>query len=170
MFEQLPSRAPSIQSNATRRPPSEVIDETAYDNQLINHDDSQLHGPNRKTGGESTQRWWEMSLVLKNTGSVARDHLASERTFLAWMRTSVSLAMAGVGELRVRLTVARSISILDRHLRPAFFSQPSLSYSDSPNPLVLHFNSPQMPPLTLHLPTRTLNVVYSRPSMPTIPP
>lgn len=39
-----------------------------------------------------------LSLELKNTGSVARDHLASERTFLAWMRTSISLAMAGVGK------------------------------------------------------------------------
>lgn len=170
MFEQLPSRAPSVHSNATRRPASEAIDVTPFDDHPVDHGDLQLHAPDHKTTGESTPRWWEMSLVLKNTGSVARDHLASERTFLAWMRTSVSLAMAGVGELRVGLTVARSISILDRHLRPAFFSQPSLSYSDSPNPLVLHFNSPQMPPLTLHLPTRTLNVVYSRPSMPTIPP
>ena len=65
-------------------------------------------------------RWWEMSLVLKNTGSVARDHLASERTFLAWMRTSVSLAMAGVGELRVGLTIARDISILNRYLTTRF--------------------------------------------------
>ncbi|KAG7571294.1 hypothetical protein FFLO_00806 [Filobasidium floriforme] len=96
MFEQLPSRAPSIQSNATRRPPSEAIDDTPFDDHPVDHGDLQLHAPDRKMAGESTQRWWEMSLVLKNTGSVARDHLASERTFLAWMRTSVSLAMAGV--------------------------------------------------------------------------
>ncbi|KAG0675003.1 hypothetical protein C6P40_001960 [Pichia californica] len=37
------------------------------------------------------------SLLLENTGSVARDHLASERTFLAWLRTSLSLASVGVG-------------------------------------------------------------------------
>ncbi|KAI0299596.1 hypothetical protein BC826DRAFT_896186, partial [Russula brevipes] len=36
------------------------------------------------------------SLTLKNTGSVARDHLASERTFLAYVRTSLSFASAGV--------------------------------------------------------------------------
>lgn len=38
------------------------------------------------------------SLVLKNSGSVARDHLASERTFLAYVRTSMGLASMGVGE------------------------------------------------------------------------
>lgn len=36
------------------------------------------------------------SLLLENKGTVARDHLASERTFLAWLRTSLSLASAGV--------------------------------------------------------------------------
>jgi hypothetical protein len=48
---------------------------------------------------EEQLKWWEASLLLKNTGSVARDHLASERTFLAWVRTSLSMAMAGVGKL-----------------------------------------------------------------------
>ncbi|KAH9953986.1 hypothetical protein BC827DRAFT_1144922 [Russula dissimulans] len=37
-----------------------------------------------------------LSLTLKNTGSVARDHLSSERTFLAYVRTSLSFASAGV--------------------------------------------------------------------------
>ncbi|KAG5639862.1 hypothetical protein DXG03_002776, partial [Asterophora parasitica] len=36
------------------------------------------------------------SLVLENSGSVARDHLASERTFLAYVRTSLLLATTGV--------------------------------------------------------------------------
>ena len=36
------------------------------------------------------------ALVLQNTGSVARDHLASERTFLSYVRTSLGLASAGV--------------------------------------------------------------------------
>lgn len=39
-----------------------------------------------------------ISLTLQNSGSVARDHLASERTFLAYMRTSLAIASSGVGE------------------------------------------------------------------------
>ncbi|KAF8915152.1 hypothetical protein CPB85DRAFT_1181040, partial [Mucidula mucida] len=35
-------------------------------------------------------------LTLENNGSVARDHLASERTFLAYIRTSLVLASTGV--------------------------------------------------------------------------
>ncbi|KAF8158245.1 hypothetical protein B0H34DRAFT_674696 [Crassisporium funariophilum] len=37
-----------------------------------------------------------VSLRLQNSGSVARDHLASERTFLAYMRTSLAIASSGV--------------------------------------------------------------------------
>jgi hypothetical protein len=42
-----------------------------------------------------------ISLTLQNVGSVARDHLASERTFLAYMRTSLALTSAGVGMFQV---------------------------------------------------------------------
>ncbi|CCG82993.1 Putative uncharacterized protein [Taphrina deformans PYCC 5710] len=39
-----------------------------------------------------------LSVKLDNSkGSVARDHLANERTYLAWLRTSLSVASAGVG-------------------------------------------------------------------------
>jgi len=31
-----------------------------------------------------------------NTGGVARDHLANERTYLAWLRTGISVAALGV--------------------------------------------------------------------------
>lgn len=41
----------------------------------------------------------DISLRLENSGSVARDHLASERTFLAYMRTSLAITSSGVGEL-----------------------------------------------------------------------
>ncbi|PYH79165.1 hypothetical protein BO82DRAFT_356765 [Aspergillus uvarum CBS 121591] len=36
------------------------------------------------------------SLELENKGSVARDHLALERTFLAWLRTSLAFASIGI--------------------------------------------------------------------------
>ena len=38
-----------------------------------------------------------LALYLENSGSVARDHLALERTFLAYMRTSLLLTSTGVG-------------------------------------------------------------------------
>ena len=34
--------------------------------------------------------------VYKNTGSTARDHLASERTFLAWIRTGLGFIALGI--------------------------------------------------------------------------
>ncbi|TRM57509.1 hypothetical protein BD626DRAFT_439539 [Schizophyllum amplum] len=39
---------------------------------------------------------YDPSLVLENSGSVARDHLANERTFLAYTRTSLVIASTGV--------------------------------------------------------------------------
>ncbi|KAI9802635.1 MAG: hypothetical protein M1825_002657 [Sarcosagium campestre] len=46
--------------------------------------------------------WWKQfvdkygSVELENKGSVARDHLALERTFLAWLRTSLAFASIGI--------------------------------------------------------------------------
>ncbi|KAI8367768.1 hypothetical protein BD560DRAFT_331210 [Blakeslea trispora] len=40
---------------------------------------------------------WPTSLYLENKASVARDHLANERTFLAWIRTSLSIISVGIG-------------------------------------------------------------------------
>ncbi|KAI5465876.1 hypothetical protein BGZ63DRAFT_116517 [Mariannaea sp. PMI_226] len=51
---------------------------------------------------EATPPWWQtqiskfQSIELENKGSVARDHLAIERTFLAWLRTSLAFASIGI--------------------------------------------------------------------------
>lgn len=39
-------------------------------------------------------------VVLDNVGSTARDHLANERTFLAWVRTALSILGVGIGLLK----------------------------------------------------------------------
>jgi uncharacterized membrane protein YidH (DUF202 family) len=38
--------------------------------------------------------------VIPNVGSTARDHLANERTYLAWIRTSLALIGASIGLLK----------------------------------------------------------------------
>jgi uncharacterized membrane protein YidH (DUF202 family) len=51
---------------------------------------------------EQTTPWFKKfaekygSVSLENKGSVARDHLALERTFLAWLRTSLAFASIGI--------------------------------------------------------------------------
>lgn len=40
-----------------------------------------------------------IAVELENTGSTARDHLANERTWLAYIRTSLAIAGTGVGAL-----------------------------------------------------------------------
>lgn len=69
-------------------------------------------------------------IVVQNSGSVARDHLASERTFLAYAHTSLSLSSAGVGIVQL-LTIAElifskpsEIPMLERSLRIKRFAVP----------------------------------------------
>jgi hypothetical protein len=50
-----------------------------------------IHAPDYLKDG------FKPSLTLVNSGSVARDHLASERTFLAYVRTSLAMSSMGVG-------------------------------------------------------------------------
>jgi putative membrane protein len=39
--------------------------------------------------------------VLNNQGSTARDHLANERTFLAWVRTALGIVGLGVAVVKL---------------------------------------------------------------------
>ncbi|KAI0909160.1 hypothetical protein F4823DRAFT_450683 [Ustulina deusta] len=59
--------------------------------------------PARQNGDTPHKKHWLWdafdgiwSIELENKGSVARDHLAVERTFLAWMRTSLAFASIGI--------------------------------------------------------------------------
>lgn len=51
---------------------------------------------------EDLPSFWELfcscsysSFILDNNGSTARDHLANERTYLAWVRTALGLVRCG---------------------------------------------------------------------------
>ncbi|KAH6912764.1 hypothetical protein BKA70DRAFT_1559234 [Coprinopsis sp. MPI-PUGE-AT-0042] len=48
-----------------------------------------------------------IALNLENSGSVARDHLASERTFLAYVRTSLAVASSGVALIQLFTVASR---------------------------------------------------------------
>ncbi|KAL2431364.1 hypothetical protein ABEF95_007110 [Exophiala dermatitidis] len=60
------------------------------------------HEPTSATKKEQKDSWLKRfaekygSVSLENKGSVARDHLALERTFLAWLRTSLAFASIGI--------------------------------------------------------------------------
>lgn len=68
------------------------------------HQSGAAHGNGESTGASSatfSSTWKEFwagfqSIELENKGSVARDHLALERTFLAWLRTSLAFASIGI--------------------------------------------------------------------------
>lgn len=75
----------------------------------------------RNKNASKYTRWWAclctvgknyQSISLENKGSVARDHLALERTFLAWLRTSLAFASIGIAITQLfRLSSMRSKNI-----------------------------------------------------------
>jgi uncharacterized membrane protein YidH (DUF202 family) len=81
-----------------------TADETPNDGQ--DHDRESDQPSSRSSTSNSSQDlkqpWYRKiasnyrSISLENKGSVARDHLALERTFLAWLRTSLAFASIGI--------------------------------------------------------------------------
>jgi len=119
-----PSRSPILQDD-TNRPTYNAITSTSsrHENHIGNRNEPRTENPEASmqrededeeavetSSEEPAKPWfgrrmwtsftrWERShleLVLENKQSVARDHLANERTYLAWLRTSLSFASIGV--------------------------------------------------------------------------
>ncbi|PNS16579.1 hypothetical protein CAC42_79 [Sphaceloma murrayae] len=81
-----PSRRPKVSPAPPRDRPSPASSPSQNDTEDKDTQDSWWRALFEKYG----------SIELENKGSVARDHLALERTFLAWLRTSLSFASIGI--------------------------------------------------------------------------
>ncbi|KZT29966.1 hypothetical protein NEOLEDRAFT_1055476 [Neolentinus lepideus HHB14362 ss-1] len=96
-------------------------------NSSCSQDSSWARRLSRQTNLPSSESsaWWRKlkeskynpSLVLVNSGSVARDHLANERTVLAYVRTSLALASMGVALVQF-LSLAEHSSLVRDIARP----------------------------------------------------
>ncbi|CAG8531877.1 11744_t:CDS:2 [Gigaspora rosea] len=83
-------------------------------NLRMNNDNILPNRPSHKTWVKKKFEEFNPSLVLENKASVARDHLANERTFLAWLRTSLSFISIGIAITQLfRLTGGSSDSHKD---------------------------------------------------------
>lgn len=87
---------PTASSLSSCAPGGRTPDATHADDVPGTIDDPIEVSPTRKRAPPTLERY-KPRLILENSGSVARDHLASERTFLAYVRTSLTIASTGVG-------------------------------------------------------------------------
>ncbi|KAH6724151.1 hypothetical protein BKA61DRAFT_566740 [Leptodontidium sp. MPI-SDFR-AT-0119] len=72
-----------------------------------------------------------VSTPISNTGSVARDHLANERTFLSWTRTGLGFVALGVALAKLDALEALSPSLLSLNpSSPSPSPSPSQSHGD----------------------------------------
>ncbi|OAV96298.1 hypothetical protein PTTG_26352 [Puccinia triticina 1-1 BBBD Race 1] len=121
--------------------------------------DSQHPLNNQTQTGQTSEHWlksWSKVLSpvawLENKSSVARDHLANERTFLAWFRTSLSLTSIGIALVQLsRLSKQIKVAqvkkiitlvqpIIDPLSHPSFSSGNLSGLSDPSNSIQFSLN------------------------------
>ncbi|KAI5115990.1 hypothetical protein M0805_008992 [Coniferiporia weirii] len=95
-------RLSSYSRNSANRASEPSISGPATSIRDTDHGVDELEGQTEQKDGRAKKdrpvwgKRYYPNLKLENSGSVARDHLASERTFLAYVRTSLAIASCGV--------------------------------------------------------------------------
>ncbi|KAK2746488.1 hypothetical protein FQN57_003114 [Myotisia sp. PD_48] len=123
--------------------PAATISSHNPPNQSQNEDGSDDHGyddqaSRASSGSPHEMSWYKKvaekygSLELENKGSVARDHLALERTFLSWLRTSLAFASIGIAITQLfRLNTAIRQQTPSANSSPPVLSNEYIESSDN---------------------------------------
>lgn len=92
-----PQASAALAGDSTRHQPPSESGQSAPNASETRRPASQdvTHGPEKAPWYKRIAEKYG-AITLDNKGSVARDHLALERTFLAWLRTSLAFASIGV--------------------------------------------------------------------------